>query len=333
MAETKIQWTDHSINPIRYGRGHFCAMVSPGCAHCYSSRLQPRFGNPEFRGAALAPPKDGHWLDETKLKEVLRRKKPTKYFWCDMTDMFGSWVPDEWLDACFAAMALTRQHTHQVLTKRPERMRDYLTTPDRHNRLELAADKLLFGDGHPSFGGKHLLPSLPLSNVWVGVSVENDAYRWRIAELMRVPAAIRFVSAEPLLDRLQLGGVWPWKEAGFATEREVDLFAGTIAIPDCDFQAGPIHWVIIGGESGQHARPCNVSWIRSIVAQCRAADVACFVKQMGSNLHCGAGPGEGWDAGRLRDSKGGDPDEWAEDLRVREFPATALERMPDSVTQ
>src|SRR5262245_53283923 len=132
MAETSIEWTDHSINPIRArtadGVGHYCQKVSPGCANCYASRLQPRFGMPEFKGTGDPPGDRERFLDESKLAEVLRRKKPTRYFWCDMTDLFGAWVPDEWIDECFSVMGATPQHTHQVLTKRPERMLAYMRT-------------------------------------------------------------------------------------------------------------------------------------------------------------------------------------------------------------
>src|SRR5437868_3326416 len=105
MGKTTISWTDHSINPIRARSkatnavGHYCEMTSPGCANCYSSNFQKRFNMPAFtagtRRGDIEP-----FLDQSKLQEVLRRKKPTKYFWCDMTDLFGEWVPDEWIDRC-----------------------------------------------------------------------------------------------------------------------------------------------------------------------------------------------------------------------------------------
>src|SRR5689334_10281419 len=119
MGKTSIEWTDQSINPIRARHiptgkvGHYCEMVSPGCAHCYSSSLQWRFGTPEF----VAGQKRGEFelfIDESKLRDVIKRQKPTKWFWEDMSDLFGDWVSDEWLDLCFAAMALTSRHTHQV---------------------------------------------------------------------------------------------------------------------------------------------------------------------------------------------------------------------------
>src|SRR3990167_584034 len=125
MAATTISWTDHSVNPIRARHiptgkvGHYCERVSSGCAHCYASQLQVRFGTPAF----VAGQKRHEYeifLDEKKLGEVRRRRKATKYFWEDMSDLFGDWVQPEWLDACFATMDATPQHVHQLLTKRPQ---------------------------------------------------------------------------------------------------------------------------------------------------------------------------------------------------------------------
>lgn len=127
MAKTSIEWTDFSVNPIRArlnGKvGHHCEKVSAGCKNCYSSRLQLRFGLPVFDASKRQSVE--HFLDASKLEQVLRRKTPTKWFWCDMTDMFGDWVPDAWVAVCFGVMAATPWHTHQVLTKRPERARKW----------------------------------------------------------------------------------------------------------------------------------------------------------------------------------------------------------------
>ena len=345
MAATSIQWTDHSINPIRFGGGHYCQKISPGCALCYASRLQPRFGNPEFGGASSAVPKaveavrddndDQLWLDESKLQEVLKRRKPTKWFWCDMTDIFGSWVPDEWIDRCLAVMALTPQHTHQVLTKRPERMLKYMDKWGRRDVTIDAAAGILSGASsappdHPSHhrwdaASDVIYSGKPLPNVWLGFSAENQEWFDRRAphavELARQGWLI-FVSAEPLLGPIEFSD---------ATKRS-----------DAVKQLGKksldgIHWVIVGGESGPGARPCNVEWIRSLVKQCKAADVPVFVKQVGSQpfeerkekgWHQVLPGGGKMKVGELemrrdwslRDKKGGDIEEWPEDLRVRQFP-------------
>lgn len=354
MGKTSIQWTDHSINPIRARNpltgavGHYCEKISSGCAHCYASGLQKRFQMPDFPGQTkggslcLGETETVHvgdleiFLDESKLDSVLRRRKPTKYFWCDMTDMFGWWVYEEWLDKCFAVMATTPHHTHQILTKRPERAFEYLGTPDRHNTLEVTADELRPGKGHPSFGGKHMLPGLPLRNVWLGVSAENQR-EWdhRVQILRQINARVRFVSVEPMLEEIN-----PYKQL-FVTE-------------DCEYVGSPrqqIDWVILGGESGRGARPCRVEWIRRFRDNSKAANVACFIKQMGANvvtrndmvedafngrdgwpdphveydIHGFREDYQGADCRiRLRDSHGGDWDEWPEDLRVREFPKSAL---------
>ncbi len=313
MSETSIQWCDHSINPLRFGKGHYCQKISPGCTNCYASALQPRFGNQGFGGTGSVVPhrvndqRDGGlWLDESKLQEVLRRKKPTKYFWCDMTDLFGSWVPDEWIDLCFAVMALTPQHTHQVLTKRPERMLDY-SCDFFATRIFLAMEAITPGWSVKGFGSPEhgrCVP-VPIPNVWLGVSVENQATKARIDVLRQTPAAVRFLSLEPLLEDL-----------------------GAMDLTGID-------WCIIGGESGRQARPMDLAWVRSLIHQCKEANCPVFVKQLGANpvdaehfeanavlfeQQWGFPPTLPECRLKLHDSHGGDMVEWPNDLRVREFP-------------
>lgn len=310
MGSTSIQWTDHSVNPIRARDaatnkvGHFCQKISPGCANCYASSLQPRFGLPRFKGAGAEMPDLELGLDEKKLQEVLRRRMPTRIFWCDMTDLFLAHHPDEWLDRIFATMALTPQHTHQVLTKRPERMLAYL------RMLEEEKDMQRWANAAGNMGLSWKDPEdWPLPNVWLGVSVEDQQRKTRIDVLRQVPAALRFLSLEPLLEDL-----------------------GTLDLSG-------IGWVIIGGESGHYARPCNIDWLRPLVQQCQAAGVAAFVKQLGRNACCGDKAEERLRHGRVhpelleamriarggylyetRDRKGGNPAEWPLDLQVRQFP-------------
>lgn len=123
---TSIEWTDFSVNPIRAridGKiGHHCVKVSPGCKNCYASTLQWRFGLPQFQHQQRGETEV--FLDEKQFEKILRRKKPAKWFWCDMSDLFSDWIPDEWIHRCFAVMTQTPQHVHQVLTKRSERLRD-----------------------------------------------------------------------------------------------------------------------------------------------------------------------------------------------------------------
>lgn len=375
MSETSIQWTDHSINPIRArlrttngatkggyasGVGHYCEKLSSGCANCYSSNTQPRFGMPEFPGVQKRTGLDvlqtatgdvvavsdstELFIDESRLKEVLRRKKPTKYFWCDMTDIFGPWVPNAWIDKCFAAMALTPHHTHQILTKRPERMADYLLQINRtriRDLMELHCHGIYGSTRWYQLAVSIMRERWPLPNVWLGTSCENQKTAdERIPHLLRCPAAVRFLSLEPLLgpiiledydsrlgrpylgrDYLRLGSIPPSRLPDGA-ERDAIVVKARI------------DWIIVGGESGSGARPCSVEWIRSIIAQCKAAGVACFVKQLGANVvipqltgnaradQLAAKHGINLIELRVRteDSKGGDTTEWADDLRVRQFP-------------
>ena len=235
MSKTTIEWTDHSINPIRARNlrtnkmGHHCEKVSDGCKNCYASRLQVRFGLAEFAGPSRREEVE-MVFDETKLDEVLSRKKPTRYFWCDMSDLFGEWVEDGWIDKCFAVMALTPQHTHQVLTKRPERMRVYLSKPGVEERIDEVAYDIRDRVKHwEDFSvdyirlGRGGFVCLPLDNVWLGTSIENQLTAdQRIPSLVETPAAVRFLSCEPLLG-------------------PVDLTK--------HLATGLLHWVIVGGES------------------------------------------------------------------------------------
>jgi protein gp37 len=197
---TAIEWTDETWNPIRasspeHGNGWHCERVSEGCRNCYAEVInRDRFGT----GLAYTRPNRDRveissW--RTTLGAPLRWRKPRRIFVCSMTDLFGEWVPFELIDWVFAVMALAPQHTYQVLTKRPERMREYLV-----GRRDWA-----------------------IPNLWLGVSVEDQvAAESRIPVLLDTPAAVRFLSCEPLLGPVDLE---PWLATGL------------------------LHWVICGGES------------------------------------------------------------------------------------
>ena len=217
---SKIEWTDATWNPIRArnkasgGVGHFCEHVSEGCRNCYAERLQARFGNP-IRYARQDREKVELFLDEEKLLEPLRWRKPRMIFACSMTDLFGEWAPDEWLDKVFAVMALAPQHTFQVLTKRPKRMRAWLSIARAHpvglqalgvTLAEHARDpKSEIGSGVILQGDVCHLRLWPLHNVWLGVSVEDQPTAdERIPDLLATPAALRWVSAEPLLAAIDI---------------------------------------------------------------------------------------------------------------------------------
>ena len=316
MADSAIEWTDKTWNPVRG-----CAKVSAGCKNCYAETMAKRLRAMGQRGYLNVIDDRGRWAGvfetaPSKLAEPLSWRKPARVFVNSMSDLFGEGVPFEFIAAVFGVMAATPRHTYQVLTKRPVRMLEFFAWLERQHppgrpRLEvcwatLAAELATKdGDGGP-FHTRHCADPdgpWPLKNVWLGVSVEDQAAAdERIPLLLQAPAAVRFLSCEPLLDsvnlrRLSNGGdaLWP--------------------------HAGGVDWVIVGGESGPCARPCEVSGIRSIVRQCTEAGVACFVKQLGGHArdehHAGAATKE------ITDRRGGDPSEWPEDLRVRQWPETA----------
>jgi protein gp37 len=211
----------------------------------------------------------------------------------------------------FGVMACVDRHTFQVLTKRSQRMREWFSwiahDPD-WCRIAL----------HQHTGLAGMRPwEWPLKNVWLGVSAEDQQRaNERIPDLLATPAAVRFVSAEPLIGPIDLSRVRP-------DPVPIDALTGRWSVParDGSTQEPRLHWIIVGGESGPGARPCAMEWIERIVEQCRAAGVACFVKQLGKRV-----TGRDCEHGRRGEScgfvdrKGGDPAEWPADLRVREFP-------------
>jgi len=309
---TKIQWTDETWNPVTG-----CTKVSTGCKHCYAERDFPRaYRNPRADRGRMPDgsiPPDGPRsftdlrLHPGRLDYPLHWRKPRRVFVNSMSDLFHEDVPDGFIDSVFAVMALAKRHTFQVLTKRSERMAEYLAGngfaaarggPMR-DRVDVAAITVPTAEWRHGNLPPPACHRWPLPNVWLGVSCEDqETADGRIPLLLDTPAAVRFVSAEPLLgpiDFARIAGAW-------------HLHGGT----------GFLEWVIVGGESGPKARPCDVGWIRSIVEDCRKAKVACFVKQLGRSYH------DGTEQHRRifpTDRKGGDPVEWPEDLRVREWPA------------
>lgn len=291
---TSIEWTEKTWNPVTG-----CSKISDGCAHCYAEGVANRFwGDRPFTEVRFHP---------DRLEQPLKRKKPTMYFVNSMSDLFHESVTNEQLDQIFAVMTLTPHHTYQVLTKRPERMLEYFSD-DRYALIAFSQAQLL----EKGLIGIEEAILLPLPNVWLGVSVENQrsAYK-RIPLLLQTPAAVRFLSCEPLLEDVDI--LSPIQRYWDQSSKSIRgfLFDGT-ENPDTG-----LHWCIAGGESGPKARPCHVAWIRSIVEQCKDAEVPCFVKQLGSipqGLFVSKGE-------RLSFSgKGNDPAEWPEDLRVREYP-------------
>ena len=290
-SRTLIPWCDATWNPIRG-----CSRVSAGCEHCYAEKMAGRFGIPRrpdayakrlpYQGLVRSTVNGPRWTGDVSVVEEaldlpLRWKRPRRIFVNSMSDLFHEKVPDEWIDRIFAVMALAPQHTFQVLTKRPERMRAYLSKATvRHH--------VCAGDGCPycSDTGRTAWAVTPYPNVWLGVSVEDqptaDA---RIPLLLQTPAAVRFVSYEPALGPVAFGTI-NGRTSRVHDSGRMDVLRGLAVYPtthpeypEQGYPIQPLDWLIIGGESGPHARPCDLAWIRSAVAQCRAAGVPVFVKQ------------------------------------------------------
>ncbi|AMQ67014.1 hypothetical protein SEA_BIPPER_79 [Mycobacterium phage Bipper] len=234
-----IEWTDATWNPVTG-----CSEVSPGCDRCYAKAFAER-----FRGT------EGHYyqrgfdvvLRPEKLDQPIRWTRPRLVFVNSMADLFHQAVPDDYIARVFAVMAQAPQHTFQLLTKRHARMRHLL------NAEAFRAKVFHHGGGM----------TWPLPNVWVGVSAENQQW-WdtRVEYLLGTPAAVRWVSLEPLLGHITMGTPW-------SLDPETFRFTG-------------IDWVVVGGESGTGARPMHPEWARSLRDQCAAAKVPFLFKQWGN---------------------------------------------------
>ncbi|MBZ7921621.1 phage Gp37/Gp68 family protein [Ensifer adhaerens] len=278
MADgTKIEWTDATWNPITG-----CSVVSPGCTNCYAMKLAgTRLKHHPSREGLTRNSKAGPvWTGEVRfnpqwLDEPLRWKKPRMIFVCAHGDLFAEGVPDEWIDQIFAVMALAPQHTFQVLTKRPERMRDYLQEMARCFEHDSAEFSRRWGTaaaevtGSPCAAGAIEDIPWPLPNVWLGTSAEDqDRYssRWPYMEELQELGWLTWLSAEPLLGRILLR-VTGLREVG----------------PDARVHQSSLpQWVVAGGESGPNARPMHPYWPRQLRDQCADAGVPFHFKQWGA---------------------------------------------------
>lgn len=264
---TKIEWTDATWNPITG-----CSVVSAGCKNCYAMKLAGTRlkHHPSRAGLTINTSNGPVWNGEVRfnrdwLDQPIKWKRPRMIFVCAHGDLFHESVPDEWVDRVFAVMALCPQHTFQVLTKRPERMREYMGDlhpgSKRVLAIRQATSPLMAIAGNPSFA-----IHFPLPNVWLGVSVENqEAADERIPLLLDTPAAIRWISAEPLLGPVDISN---WIDPDYFTGCADDGIKG-------------LHWVVAGGESGLNARPMHPDWARLLRNQCNEAGVAFHFKQWG----------------------------------------------------
>jgi protein gp37 len=269
-----IQWTDKVWNPTTG-----CDRISPGCDNCYALKMAKRLkgmgqakyqadGDPRTSGPGF-----GVAVHPSALDVPWHWRKPQRIFVNSMSDLFHARVPETFAGGVWNTMALTPWHTYQILTKRPERMRRTLTKWQDAGWYWRKDDLLWCGP----------VPG-PLPNAWLGTSIELDEYARRADDLRATPAAIRFVSLEPLIG----------------------------ALPSLSFEG--IDWTIIGGESGVGARPLDLGWVRDLMARAREAGSAVFVKQLGAvwaSEHGGNHHGSDWDL-------------WPEDLRIREFPQSLV---------
>lgn len=332
---SSIEWTDETWNPVRG-----CTRVSPGCENCYAERQAIRMSGPggSYEGLVRIGKKGPVWTGVVRfvpeqLEAPLRWRRPRRVFVNSMSDLFHESVTVQQIAAIFGIMAACPKHTFQILTKRPERAVRWFRWVD-----ELAGASAIGEPEHPWW--RVLVCSLqapfrgisssrapfsgatwPLENVHLLVSVEDQTRaKERIPLLFECPAAVRGVSYEPALGPVDFT---PWLMG--------------------------LDWVIVGGESGPGARPFDVRWARQTISACKAAQVPCFVKQLGArpvftdderdlrvteayelaldaNGHEHLVPSaEDYAKGiviPLRSVKGGDPYEWPEDLRVRDWPRT-----------
>ncbi len=323
MKDTRIEWTDSTWNPVRG-----CTRISPGCVNCYAERQAARFSKPgmPFHGFAEMNGAGPRWTGKLELvtahlRDPLIWKEPRRIFVNSMSDLFHESLSSLDISLVWRAMRAAHWHTFQVLTKRAERMRGW---------VQAWVD-----------GGGEVLP-----NVHLGVSVEDQpTANVRIPELLKTPAALRFLSCEPLLGKVEpVSFLW-------------DLHGENPLRPVLKHDIG---WVIVGGESGPNARPCDVQHVRHLVSRCKAAGVPVFVKQLGARPlmnyydsfrdEYAEQHARGWPEPidwlidiegqpppgaqvvlRLRSAKGGDPSEWPQDLQIREFPILKKETPHEDV--
>jgi protein gp37 len=293
MGKTKISWTDRTWNPTRG-----CARVSEGCRNCYAERQARRFAGPgqPYEGLIDA---HGRWNGEARfvaehLGDPFRWRDPQVVFVDSMSDLFHEDITDEQIAAVFGVMAVCSQHTFQILTKRPARMRAWfnrcgdpvrecIAEALKHLPVHQKGYAVTEPTGRVAWTG---LVAWPLPNVWLGVSVEDqDAADNRIDLLLKTDAAVRFLSCEPLLGPINLRGIGASPDDD--EDVRINALAGTYSVSrrgeddedDEDEYGTKIDWVIAGAESGPGARDCSVQWLRWLRDQCAEELVAFFLKQ------------------------------------------------------
>lgn len=338
VQNSKIEWTHHTFNPWRG-----CTKVSDGCTNCYAEKMSGR--NPKTLGVwgkygTRVVASESMWKQPLKWdRAAVEAGERHRVFCASLADVFEGYdtMPDASLEAVKEARFRLLSHIFRrtpsldwlLLTKRPENFRQVLLDTVNGQWADPAdvTDKV-----HAWLDGNYP------PNVWIGTSVENqEKADKRIPELLKIPAKVRFLSMEPLLGPVDLSR---WLRRTLTTEERNSIYDATGGMEPyqlaCQKAEGDneIQWVIVGGESGAKARPFEISWARSIIDQCKAAGVPVFVKQLGKVpygtpedwVHINQVPlmglGSGSDSVPLNfeHAKGGNIDEWPEDLRVREFP-------------
>ena len=335
---TKIEWCDHTFNPW-IG----CTKVSPGCANCYAesetfTRAQRAAGRELWgKGSERHRTSEANWRQPLKWQPDWPIRPRPRVFCASMADWLDEEVPIEWLVDLLKLIYLTPHLDWLLLTKRPENW---------HSRLMKALESITDGTGRDGDFWQWLLnwtsSAIHPCHVWIGTSVEDQKRAdERIPQLLKIPAQVRFLSVEPMLGPIDLS-------YHFGLERGAkwnpcccdEIDPADVPCMVCEAKASMavkrIAWCIFGGESGPGARRCDIEWIHDGVRQCQAAGVAAFVKQLGAASFCGNVNLFDWpelgvlipiqEGGfaecrvRMRHKKGGDPEEWPESIRVREFP-------------
>jgi protein gp37 len=348
VAETAIEWTHvPGFKGATWNPTTGCDRVSPGCANCYALTMAKRLkamGQPSYQrdgDPRTSGPGFGLSMHEERLTEPLRWRKPRAVFVNSMSDLFHEEVTDDFLERVFATMGLAPAHIFMVLTKRPERALEFLR--DRRWRQFGHSPNMGGKPCFPIIKGEHREGDIPLPNVWLGVSIENARYTWRAEVLREIPAAVRFISAEPLLGSLFPQYADGRDDADLAAARESELDVrgaregsqarGLLELPRAARRsdAAPA----ARSERRQIGLPERAS-ARADGASRAPLDLtgmpAVFVKQLGAkplDLFDDLGIGVSTERTlRLRDRKGGDWDEWPADLRIREFPRSAVPSRP-----
>lgn len=267
MGKSNIEWTDMTWNPVTG-----CTKVSPGCQNCYAERMAMRFT--KHFNVTCHP---------DRLDQPLHWKKPRRIFVCSMGDLFHEDVSYTFMNDVIARISACKQHQFLILTKRPDRMLEWMT-----EKIAVLYEKW------------------PPPNLWLGVTAENQEQAdKRIPILLQIPAAKRFVSMEPMLGPVDLFDMSDGVLDGIGVIKSGGMTASTPDSPPegYDNSYSGLDWAIFGAESGPKRRECKIEWVRDALGQCQAAGVPAFIKQLHIN-------------GKLSKNMA----EWPEDLRVREHP-------------